>query len=35
LARREPDDEIGQKLPPVVLDEVAVHCEDVVTPKIT
>lgn len=34
LARREPDDEYGTKLPAVVLYEVSVHCKNVVTPKI-
>jgi hypothetical protein len=34
LARGEPDDEFGTKLPAVVLYEVAVYCENVVSPKI-
>jgi len=34
LARGEPDDEIGTKLPAVGLYELAIYCEDVVTPKI-
>jgi hypothetical protein len=34
LARGEADDEFGTKLPSVVLYEVAVYCENIVTPKI-
>jgi hypothetical protein len=34
LARGEADDELGKKLPAVVLYEVAIYREDVVSPKI-